>query len=402
MDWLLLPLKNLLRNTRRTLAILFTIALGAGALFSFEGFIKGVLGDYRDRTIHSHYGYGQVSTEGYRGKVFEEPWKHWITDGDTLESFLYNVDGVEYVFPRATFSALVKKGGVTINGLGQGINAEREAKFFNKLNVVQGEMLTTEEDGILLGKGLADALDAKPGDMVTVVATSSTGLLDKAKFKVIGVFHTGLLEFDSRVFRIQLKKAQELLGTQNIETVSLGLRSLDDWDNVATAVKEAYPEYEATPFDILDEVFYKHSVDWLNAQFGVVQIIIVLIVLLGIFNAISAAILERKQEIGNLRANGESVFQVMIMIIIEGLWLAVIGCIVGVGISYILVNAFISGKVMMPPGPGFTLASPIMFSFDWSMIFHTFVLSLAAALIASTLAGLRIARMPISKSLRSH
>src|SRR5690606_29471308 len=122
---------------------------------------------------------------------------------------------------------------------------------------------------------------------------------------VAGIFHTGSLDFDSRVFRIQIDAAQTLLRTPKIESVSLALNSLSDWDSVAALVSERFPHLEATPFDVLDEVYYQHSVDWLKAQYTVVQVIILSIVLLGIFNAISTSILERKQEIGNLRANGE-------------------------------------------------------------------------------------------------
>ena len=70
--------------------------------------------------------------------------------------------------------------------------------------------------------------------------------------------------------------------------------------------------------------------DWLNAQFGVIQIIIVTIVVLGIFNTVSTGVLERKQEIGTLRANGESRYDVMRLLCLEGLALGVLGAALGI------------------------------------------------------------------------
>ena len=78
MKVLILAWRNLFRNIRRTIAVLCTVGIGAGALFAFAGFISGVLKEYRLSTIHSHDGYGQITTVGYRETVFEHPTKHWI------------------------------------------------------------------------------------------------------------------------------------------------------------------------------------------------------------------------------------------------------------------------------------------------------------------------------------
>ncbi|MDX8430443.1 MAG: FtsX-like permease family protein [Candidatus Algichlamydia australiensis] len=401
MIWFFLAFRNLFRNVRRTLAILLTIAMGAGALFSFDGFITGVLEQYREDTIRAQYGYGQVNTKGYRDKVYEDPTRHWILNSRQVEEFLLRLDGVEQVFPRANFSALLKKGNTTVSGYGQGIEAAKEAEFFTSLNVEEGKLLTDEPNGILLGRGLANSLGVSPGDRVRVVATSAKGLLNEANFVVTGIFHTGSVEFDSRVFRIQLNRAQRLVRTNRVELISLALRDLSDWDHVAKTVEEAYPNLEATSFAELDKIFYQHSVDWLKAQFRVVQIIILSIVLLGIFNTVSTSVLERKEEIGNLRANGESVFSIMRLFLTESAMLALIGSLVGIGLSAIILTLFVDKGILMPPGPGMTRQFLVSFTFGWPMVFYTMAMSVVAALIASFFAGFRVAKMPIAKALRS-
>lgn len=400
--WFFLSLRNLFRNFRRTIAIIFTVALGTGALFSFEGFINGVLKDLRYTTVHSSYGYGQINTKGYRETVFEEPTKHWISSGQQLQDFVSHIPGVENVFPRVSFSALLKNGHTTVGGSGQGIDAENEAAFFHSLNVEEGETLLSQPNGILLGHGLAQALHVHPGDSVTVISTSTRGTINKDKFTVTGIFHTGSRDFDSRVFRIQLPAAQKLVKTSKIESVSLALKDFSDWGPVAQEIENAFPDLEATSFDVLDKIYYQHSVDWLKAQFHVVQVIILAIVILGIFNSVSASILERKQEIGNLRANGESVFQVMKLIITEGGLLALLGSLVGMGFAFSVMMLFINKGLLMPPGPGQTTQSLVTFSFEWSMVLFTLLFSLIAAVVASFLAGIKVAKMSIAKSLRSH
>lgn len=399
---LFLSFMNLFRNSRRTLAILLTIALGTGVLFAFKGFIHGVLNDYRDNTVHSHYGHGQINTKNYRESFYTDPWNHWIANWDEVQTFLLSQQSIEHIFPRVSFSALLKKDTVTINGSGQGIVAEKEAAFFHGLNVETGETLDQQPNGILLGIGLAKALGVEPGDAITIVVNSIDDTFSTAELIVTGIFHTGSLDFDSRIFRIQLTKAQELLKTTHLESISLGLRDYSDWENFTASFQKRFPSLEATSFAVLDKVYYQHSVDWLNAQFHVIQLIILSIVLLGIFNSISAAILERKQEIGNFRANGESVGDVMKLITLEGTFLGIFGSCLGIGITFLVLKLFLDNQIEMPPGPGLTRSFFVSFEFEWEMVYTSLGLSTLAALIASLLAGVRVAMMPIAKALRAY
>src|SRR5262245_8331888 len=111
-----LSFMNLFRNSRRTIAILLTIALGTGVLLSFKGFITGVLSDYQENTVHAHYGHGQINTKNYRESFYTDPWNHWITNSDEIQQFLSEQNCIEHIFPRVNFPALLKKDKVTVSG----------------------------------------------------------------------------------------------------------------------------------------------------------------------------------------------------------------------------------------------------------------------------------------------
>ncbi len=397
-----LSIRNLFRNFRRTIAILLTVGLGAGALFAFQGFIHGVLGNYRENMIHAHYGNGQLNEKGYRDTVYEKPWNHWIANWESLEFFLLDQEGVQSVFPRLSIPAMLMHKKVSVTGQGQGILASQEDDFFDGLNVEEGANLGKEKNGILLGKGLAKALNVKPGDQLELYTKATDGSIQKTKLKVTGIFHTGKADYDNRFFRIQLEKAQELLRTDKVESVSVGLVSHEHWDAIVEAMRQKFPQIEAASFAELDKVYYQNSVDWLNAQFHVVQLIIISIVLLGIFNTISTSILERKQEIGNLRANGESRLDIMKLILCEGALLGFFGCLIGVGLTYLVAKGIFAKGILMPPGPGSTREAVLAFAFTPTMLVSTLVLSVTSALVASSLAAIKVARMPIAQALRSY
>lgn len=397
----LVAFRNLFRNQRRTLAIILTVALGMGALYCLDGFNQGIMNQYRDNTIHARYGNGQINTKGYRNKVYEKPWEHWITNWDALKDFLQKQPDVKYIFPRVSFFALLTNGNITVSGLGQGIDGKEEAQFFTTLNIVDGTTLSDEPDGVLLGKGLANSLDAHPGDIVTVLANTIYGTMNGADFVVTGIFHTGSQEFDDRIFRIPLAQAHILLDTDRIENAALGLATLESWDTIAKNVEEEFPNLEATSFEVLDKVYYQNSVNWLKAQFRVIQIIILTIVLLGIFNSVSTAILERKQEIGNLRANGDSIGNIMKLLAMEGAILGIIGSLVGICGSIILNQTLLHNGLLMPPAPGLTRQFHVMIELQPEMALTAFVLGVLTTLLASLFAGARVARMPIADALRS-
>ncbi len=208
-----LAIRNLLRNPRRTVAVLLTIAMGTGSLFLFHGFNAGIMNQYRDNTIHARFGHGQVNTRGYRDQVFERPREHWIADWKSVGSRLGRVPGVEFLFPRLGFAALLTNGRVTLSGRGEAIEGPAESHFFTTLNVIEGKALAGEPDGILIGRGLAHALDVHHGDKLAVVVQDEDGGINRVELKVVGVFHTGLREIDDTLFRIPLAQGQKLLGT---------------------------------------------------------------------------------------------------------------------------------------------------------------------------------------------
>ncbi len=396
-----LAARNLLRNSRRTSAILLTVAMGSTSLWIFNGFIRGLMDQYRDNTIHSRYGYGQINQAGYRGKVFEKPWEHWMTNASEISGRLQKVPGVEHLFPRIRFFALLTNGKINVSGSGEGIDGVEEAKFFTTLNIIEGKTLEQEPDGIILGKGLANSLDAKVGDRITVLTTTVNSSMNGGDFNVVGIFHSGNIDFDNFVFRIPLKQAQTLLDTDRIESLALGLSPTTPFSDVAKVINEEFKELEATPFEILDEVFYQHSVDWLESQFNVIQTIILSIIILGIFNSVSSGILERKQEIGNLRANGESSMDVLRLLVTEGAILGALGAGIGLVIALIVNATLLRNGITMPPAPGITrnfivplklLPKTALTSCGWEMLTAT-----SGTLIAS----LKVVRLSIAEALRS-
>ena len=396
-----LALRNLHRQLRRSSLVMATVAAGCAALFLFDGFNVGIMNQYRANTIRSRYGHGQVNNKNYRDKVFEKPWEHWLDQSEVLISHIKAADGVSYVFPRVEFYSLLSKGNITLSGKGQGVDGPEESKFFTTLNIVEGETLSSQSNGILLGIGLARSLDAKPGDRITLLVNTTKGSMNGADHIVTGIFHTGSKDFDDVAFRIPLASAHSLLDTDKLESVSVGLDEREDWDSFARYMAKVEPTLEVWSFAELDKVYYQNAVDWLGSQFRVIKMIILFIVVLGIFSTVSAAVLERKQEVGNMRANGESRGQVMQLLLTEAGFLGFLGAVFGVVTVLILNSTLLSKGILMPPSPGLTRQFYVLIELQAKSGMEVLLLGFLCSIVGSFFAAIKVVRMPIAEALRS-
>lgn len=392
--------RNLFRNPRRTLASLCTVALGAAGLLIYQGFNTGIMNQYRENVIHGYYGNGQVFPQNYFGKVHEQPWKMWFENSETIEQQLRKSPAITEVFPRVSFYSFVVKGGITLGGKGEGIIPERENKFFNQMNFISGTDLQNA-DQIILGKGLAESLDAKVGDSVTLLTQTINGQLNGADLTVAGIFFTGKKVIDDAFYRVNLKQAQQLLDTNRIEMFSLATTGVEDWDQVAADIHRENPELDAIPFEILDKNYYQNSVDFLNAQFSFIRSIILVIVAMGIFNVISVGLLERAGEMGALRANGEKRSRLFKILVIENSLLGILGGIFGVAIAVLINKTFLSSGVPMPPAPGITRQFTVFLDILPNHYIQALLLPMLATVIASLWPVTKLLKKTIPELLRS-
>ena len=395
-----LPLRNIFRNRRHSLYALATLMIGAAGLLVFMGFNRGTMDEYRENTIRARWGHGQLYLRGYRGAALPEPWEIWIDNPDAVKRKLGSLPGVLGLFPRVTIDAMLTAGGKTVAGRGEGIDGVAEARFFTRLNYVEGGDFRDLASGIVLGQGLAEGLGARAGDELRLTARGKLGTTRSFQATVSGIFHTGSQEFDNRAFRIPLAAAQGLLETDRVETISVALTGTQGWAAFATAASEALPELEAVPFDELDKVYYRHAVEWLDAQFAFIQAIILFMVFFGTFNAVSMTVMERTAEIGTLRANGESRLQIALDQVVEAALLGALGGCLGLAAAWALSVGPLSDGIAMPPAPGLTRGLRITIGFECREVLKVFWLIVATSVAGCLLPSWRATHIPIVEALR--
>jgi putative ABC transport system permease protein len=393
--------RNIKRNRRRSMVAITTIAVGVFGLLFLQGFFSGLIALHKENSIHSRFGHGQIMTKGYWGQAFEKPWEHWIEEPEKVMDMLRKTPHVQAVFPRVQFFALISNGRINVAGRGQGIVGAIEKDFFNKMNFISGGPIAEKADGLVLGVGLARALGVKVGEPLTVMGQTVNGTINAIDTTVVGIFQVGMKEADDMLFQVQLDQAQILLDTDKLESITLGLEHERYWGGVAAALNQAFPRNEAISVYVLDQVWAENGEKFLTALLHIFRLTFLGMILLAIYNSASNTVLERKRELGMLRANGESARDLIQLLVLEGIYLAMAGAVLG-GVLTLLANLAVGDGLPMPPTPGTNRELPVKLDLQLLYFFSAMGLASVAAVGATLLSTLQVLRLSIVKAIRSH
>lgn len=203
-----------------------------------------------------------------------------------------------------------------------------------------------ELPGVLIGKELSKNIGAYFGDILTVVSPTGTltptGMGPKLRrFRVVGVFNSGMYEYDSAMAYISLEAAQRFFDMgDNVTGLELSVHNIDRANVVAADVRDAlgYPYYTRDWMDMNRNLFAA-----LQLEKVVMSIILALIILVAAFNIVSTlvmVVMEKGRDIAILKSMGASSRNIMRIFMIDGLIIGIVGTTLGVisgyGLCFIL------------------------------------------------------------------
>ena len=404
--YLKLAIRNVFRNRRRTLITLAAMGFGAAAIIVFGGFVHSIYFGVRESTIRSQVGHIQIYRKGYSEKGNLAPSDYLIADYAGLRAELLKLGHVKAVTARLGFSGLVSTGDTTTSFVGTGVQPESETDLSALAVIVDGKELASRDPrGITLGVGLARAFGVKPGDDLTLLASTRAGSINALAVKVRGVWESGEKAYDDRFLRVGLPEVQRLLDVENGEVQSVVLL-LDKTENTA-AVRDAIDrlirdkglDLELRTWE--DLALRYHQVRELFGRiFAVLTLIVSIMVVFGITNTMTMAIFERTREIGTIMALGTRRRGVISMFVLEGVALGLLGGLLGVVLGVGLAKAISAVGIQLPPPPGSTRGFAVNIFVVPEVLVQAFRLSLVTAALASLYPAWRAARLNVVEALR--
>lgn len=249
---------------------------------------------------------------------------------EALASLRDWVDGD--IAQRLTGQAVLRYSGQDIGMMLIGVRPKQEllvSKIGEDIREGAFEDLGTTSNGLVLGDKAAERLGADLGDTVTL--TSANGVAKR--FKIVGLFHTGITTSDESLAYAPLKAVQILLEKPDIiNAITIRLRNIDEAVAVA-ARAERQLGYKSISWEEanegLMEAFFVRNVIMFTAVGG-----ILLVAGFGIYNIISTIVHEKARDIAILKSLGFPEPDIQQIFVLEGLVIGVLGALVGSALGF--------------------------------------------------------------------
>ena len=297
-----------------------------------------------------------------------------FSDYRAVCEYVKNIEGLEAATPFIFTQAMLRSSSGVSGAVLRGIDPESAGRVITILESVslqniswrkqsqQGENRTIFIPGIILGKELARSLAVTVGDTVCLISSrgmiSPIGHLPAMKrFQVIGLFESGMYEYDGSLAYIHLKDAQKILGMPSDSVTGIEVRVKDIYRANTIAekiVKGLNQKYNNSSYWAKDWMQMNHNLfSALKLEKTVMFIILALIVLVAAFNIASTLIMmvtEKTKDIAILKAMGATDKSIRKIFVFKGMVIGSVGTILGVCLGFILCTLLGHYKFIELPG----------------------------------------------------
>ncbi len=308
------------------------VAIGVAALIIVIGVMSGFGNNLREKII------------GTTPHVVIEK-ENGIGDYAAIEEKLKAIPGVSGTSPYIQGNVFLEVAGQARGVVVRGIDPQTEDQVTNiKQYFKSGSLVDLKEEGVLIGSELARYYGYSLGDQIVLLAPGSglSGRGWKYPLTIIGIFNTGMVDYDMNLLLIHLKKARQIFDIPAQQTLGLGVKLQDPYR--AQELKEQiyqaldYSYYVKTWIDVNHSLF-----DALFLEKWGLFLILMLMILVASFNIISTLIVtvtSKIHDIGILKSFGVPKASIHRIFLKQGMFIGMLGTfwgiVAGVGISYLL------------------------------------------------------------------
>ncbi|MGC4116428.1 MAG: FtsX-like permease family protein [Myxococcales bacterium] len=400
-DILLIGVRNVARNLRRSLITGGMVALGVASIVFFRAYVLGLQDGMIRLVVEQSDGVLQVERQGYSAAQDLAPLDLDLPLGEGLEQAVATVPGVSAVSPRLRFSALLLKGedASTIVG-GLGVVPEGEKKvcpssaqagrgWEDELGVRYGlagpGLEGAGEASILVGCELAKGLKVGVGETVTLLAQTQKGSTDAVDAKVVGTFRMGDAELNKRLVLVPLGLAQRLLHMPGRATALVVAAERSQVQSLAAALRGRLaglaPALDVRTWEQLAP-YYRDVIRLQDDLMAIVMALFFVLMLAGVVNTMTMAAFERQREIGTLMSLGFRRKAILALFLTESFALGLAATTAGAAAGTLVVAVTrVTGIAFRIPGIGLFTNHPRL---DW----RYGAAAVGVALLAALLAGL--------------
>ncbi len=337
--------RNLWRNKLRSLVIITAVAVGIlGGVLS-DGFMEGMMDQRVNAAIANEISNIQLHNPKF---LLNNEINFTIQNPDQYIDSAKKLPQVAGVSKRIVCGAMASTANAATAVLISGVVPEQEQKV-TKISekLIAGEYLRQDQRiPVVIGKPLAKKLGLDLHSKLIVTLADSSGTITYGAFLVVGIYETSNALFDEAHVFVRYNDLGALAGiVGQVHEIAISLHQNEETNAVFQHLSSEFSSELASgaidiqPWQQLEPLL--QSMIEMMSFFSYMFLIIILIALaFAIINTMTMAIMERKHEIGMLMAIGMIRRKIFSMIMLETLFLSVLGGFIGLTLSYAVVAYF--------------------------------------------------------------
>ena len=295
--------------------------------------------------------WGHIRVASVSGEPIEQ-------DANTLAAFQKNT-AVKTITPFISQSTVLSFEQDIEGVVARGIPASTQIPFLRK---GKGWTASTKDsilNEIIISDNTAKKLNIQLGASVRLYFLN-TGAVQQRKLKVVGIYHSGIEEYDNQFVLVDIKLLQQLNNNELVEGYSIVLNENAPIEATTSALQKILPEnWVATSI----KNYYPQIFDWIGVQTinrNVTITIMLIVAIINLLTCLFIIMLERITMIGTLTALGASQNFIRKIFLFQASFICwtgiLLGAIIGLGLSYLQVK---TGWIQMDESAYFIKELPI-------------------------------------------
>ncbi len=318
------------------------VTLGVGALIATLAVMTGFKEDLRDKILgtNSHI---VISDRTH------DAMKDYRTVLERVKKIPHVLAATPFIYNQVLLTSEGSVHGVVLRG----IDPALEGTVTDiKKNLVQGslsDLAAPPADksappklAIIVGKELAARLGTFLGDTINVISPTGTpgplGIIPKIrKFEVVGIFDSGMYEYDSTLAYISIGTAQDFFNLgDGVTGVEVKVDDIFQADRISKVIEEelGFPYWARDWMKLNKNLFSALQLE--KMMMFIILILIILVASFNIVGTLTMIVVEKSREIAILKAMGAKRQEVMRIFMVDGLVIGGVGTAIGIPLGLLV------------------------------------------------------------------
>ncbi|RLD56600.1 MAG: hypothetical protein DRJ01_15020 [Bacteroidetes bacterium] len=350
-------IKGLLRDRSRSLMPILIVAAGVSLTVLMFCYMTGVLGDMIETTANYSSGHVKIMTRAYAKNKSQVPNDLALLNVNDLISKVHKDYPSLEIVKRINFGGLLdspdENGETKKQGIVSGISIDllsKNSKEIDRLNIrdaLRKGRFPEKSNEVLLSDEFADKLEVEPGSTVTLITSTMYGAMSIQNFVVTGTIDFGMEMMDRSGMIADISGIQDALDMHDACSEILGFLGTHSYDDLeAMKIEQSFnakysdinDEFSPVMSRLKNESMMSGYFDYIDNFVGILVFVFIFAMSIVLWNTGLIGGLRRYGEVGVRLAIGEEKGHVYRSMIIESIFIgiigSVIGTIIGLGFSY--------------------------------------------------------------------